>query len=306
MKGAFVFIILILVFGLVIFLASGGSLEKIGIQKVDFSILKKSTSTKTGNGESSSVSVKNKLASKPRETKISTPKPTSTPINPKDIPEGFTLNQLSPYFKKIKLTRVSPGSSRTPGRITLSTAFRVDESVNITGWVLQGKRSSLIIPQAVEVYDSTGLSQDRDIFLRRGQEVNIYTSESAIGRNFRINKCMGYLANSLKFTPTLPRNCPKPPRSEIQNFSGACYDYIRSLGTCAIPKGGVVLPAYDYACREYLDDLNYRGCFEKYRMDRDFLDNEWRIWTGSRFLDERHDRVLFFDAQGLLVSIYSY
>ena len=239
----------------------------------------------------------------------STPQPQSgaqPTVNPSEIPSGFTINQLSPYFHKVRLGSVSAGSSWYVGRISLYASFSDSGTVDITGWLLKGNKGSQFIPSAVNLYDPSGLTSEGDILLKSGGVVNIYTSESTIGRNLRLNKCLGYLENSNKFTPQLPMNCPYIDRSEISSFTGACQDYIASLGSCRVPTANPPLPENDYACRAYLDTLNYRGCFNKHLGDTDFLSNEWWAWTGSRFLDERHDVLLLFDKNGLLVDRYEY
>jgi hypothetical protein len=312
MKGLLGFVILIAVFVGIIFLLQSDYFKGIGIEKFSFRAL---TSTQTQNGSSSAKSKvsgsvgggKGATSTSPRASSTSkiSSKATST-INPKDIPEGFTISQLSPYFHKVRLGTLSPGSSRSYGKISLSSKLLEGESVNITGWVIKGKRGSQTIPKAVNLYEPLGLTPETDIIFGKGHLVNIYSSESAIGRNLRLNKCIGYLENTSRFTPALPRSCPRADRSEIQDFSSRCQDYISSLSSCAWPKSNILLPINDYACRAYLDKINYRGCFEKYQGDKDFLGKEWRVWTGSRFLDERHDKVQLFDRNGLLVDQKSY
>ncbi|MEK7195313.1 MAG: hypothetical protein AAB655_01310 [Patescibacteria group bacterium] len=232
---------------------------------------------------------------------------TTTKINSYDIPKGFTEADLSPYFKKISIGSLSPGSIYSYGTVSLKTSFSTNEAINVTGWVLRANRGSQIIPRAVDIYDPSGLAPERDIFLRKYDYLYIYSTTSAIGKNLRLNKCVGYLENYNKFTPSLPRSCPYVNRSEISYLSGKCQDYILSLGGCRLPASSPPIPATDYdACRAYLDTINYKGCFDKYRVDADFFSHEYRAWSGSRFLDERHDKVLLLDRDGLLVDLREY
>ncbi|MBI4087231.1 MAG: hypothetical protein HY434_00150 [Candidatus Liptonbacteria bacterium] len=227
-------------------------------------------------------------------------------INPQDIPEGFTASKLSPHFHKIRIGSVSPGSDSYYGQISLSANFGGGDSVNVSGWYFQANKGSQFVPKAVNVYDPSGLTLESDIVLRSGDTLNMYSTQSAIGENLRLNKCIGYLENSNHFMPSLPLSCPSIDRSEISGFSGACQDVILSVGSCKLPPSNPKLPPDDYACRSFLNTINYRGCFEKHRNDPDFLSREWRAWTNSRFLDARHDTILLFDRQGLLVDKYSY
>lgn len=226
-------------------------------------------------------------------------------VNPADIPKGFTLEQLSPYFKKVRIGSVSPGYFGGYGQVSLY-AYTLDAPLNVSGWVLKANRGSLFVPKAVDVYDPSGLTPESDIVLKSGETVNIYSTTSPIGKNLHLNKCIGYLENVMTFNPQLSRSCPYISRSDVAGFTGQCQDYIFSLGSCKFPAPNPPIAINDYACRAFLDTLNYRGCFDRYRTDADFLDREWRAWTGSRFGDDRHDRILLFDRQGLLADEYSY
>lgn len=227
-------------------------------------------------------------------------------IYPHEIPKGFTAAELSPHFKKIRIGSVSPGYFGSYGSISLYAYPNAGEKIAVTDWRLQANRGSHFIPQAVEVYDPSGLAAERVIELGSGDVLYVYSTASPIRRNLRINKCMGYLENVHTFEPALYRSCPYVSRSNISHFTGRCQDYILSLGSCKFPDSNPPVPRDDYACREYLNTLNYRGCFDRYRNDQDFILKEVRVWISSWFLDQSHDRVLLFDRQGLLVDEYGY
>lgn len=227
-------------------------------------------------------------------------------INPSQIPPGFSIRDLSPYFGQVRIS-ASPGSPSYYSQITLYANFAVSGgSLNVTGWLLRGNRGSQYVPQAIDVYDPSGMSPQTDVFMKSGDILTIYSNTSAIGVNFRLNKCIGYLANANNFVPRLPLSCPVVNRSEIINFTGQCQNYITSLASCQMPAPNPPISIYDYSCRAYLDQLNYGGCFSKHRNDYDFLSNRWYAWSGSQFLDYSHDRMLLFDRNGLLVAEYTY
>ncbi len=232
----------------------------------------------------------------------------TTTIDPSQIPAGFTVSQLSPYFHKIRITSVYPGYGiGNVSQISLSVSLAANEALDITGWRMQANRGSQYIPKGVEVYDPSGLASDEDIYARDGETVTVYSSVSRIGENFRMNKCIGYIEQTQgTFNPPLGQNCPYIDRSEIQSFTGQCQNYIMSLGNCALPNSNPPIPSTDYGCQTFLNTLNYGGCFARHRADPDFLGREWRIWTGTKFLDASHDRVLLFDRNGLLVDEYDY
>jgi len=236
--------------------------------------------------------------------------PTSSPISPSEIPKGYTLQDLSPYFHKVKIGSVTPGSVYSSGQISLysSSYGQSTSSIDVSGWVLQARQGSQIVPQAIDVFDPSGLTAETDIWLRGGDMVYIYTTKSVIGKNLRLNKCIGYIQNINHFVPALPTNCPYPDRSQISGFSGQCQNYILSLGSCRLPDiNNAKIPANDYACQAYLNDnFNYKACFDTHQPDTDFLSHQIYTWSGARFLDQYHDTIVLFDRNHLVVDTYSY
>ncbi|MFA6354422.1 MAG: hypothetical protein WCX12_01905 [Candidatus Paceibacterota bacterium] len=228
----------------------------------------------------------------------------------KSIPEGFTKEDLSPNAGKVRIGSISGGWSGSYGQISLISGIMGDTKIDITGWQIKGRTGLFYLPKAVPFYSPSGLDAPTDIILGKGEIVNIYSSASAIGINLRLNKCLGYIENTNHFTPTLPKSCPRPidEVSGVYNFSSKCQDYVTSLGSCSFPNISQLWlqNSNEYACRSFLESINYKGCFDKHRSDSNFLSNEWRVWAGSKFLDPRHDRVLLFDAKGLLVDSATY
>jgi len=241
------------------------------------------------------------------------PTPTEQPkIDPSEIPYGFTLTQLSPHYRKIRITRVWPNSESSQGLITISAYLSGEETIPITGWTLRSNRgSTMVIPAATEVYDPSGILRPAVVRLKNEEYVNIYSGTSPFANGFRINKCMGYLNKVYETNPALPYWCPYDvDRSYITRFTGKCQDYILSLDLCDTPDLNRDEVRNDRDCRAYLEslDLTYRGCFMRHRADSDFFDAEWRLWAGEKFLnmDVEHDRIHLFDEKGLLVDEYVY
>ncbi len=242
---------------------------------------------------------------------ISSPVPT---IPDSQIPAGFVREDLSPYFKKIKASSVSVYSnSKGDYSVTLRINYSVkDEAVDITGWKIKSNKGEIFIPQAVNVYEPNGLNNESDIVLSGNGYVNIYKGKSPINRNFRLNRCTGYLQKTYNFSPPLSLNCPRVDRGEIINLSGQCQSYIMSLSSCALPNLNFYnsLPGTDQGneCRAFLSGITPNSCFQKHQGDADFLSSEWRLWMdfNNNVFDRQHDRILIFDNSGLLVSQYIY
>ncbi len=223
-------------------------------------------------------------------------------------PAGFTVAQLSPYYNKIIISSVSKDfSKRTINQITIRTNSFLKEKANITGWHIKNNKGvSIYMPKAVSNFNLRGAWFESDLVLAPNNYVYVYNSQSPIGRNFRLNKCTGYLNNYYKFMPNLPNSCPRIDRGEIISFSGKCQNILTSLGSCKEIKNSdwnTLVGDEEANCRAYVSNFNYGGCYSAYYADRDFLSKEWRVWLNTNIsFDMAHDRLLLFDNNGLLVN----
>lgn len=306
-KIAVVFLIVV-VLGIALYIQSSGTLGKITGQFP--SLLPHMPSTTPAQSVSSwrdsRISPDKSSTRPPANTAANIPSAPTSSINPSDIPPGYTLARLSPFFHKITFGTLYSGNAYSYGQISLSDSTNETTTIiDVTGWQIKSNRGGEYIPQAIDLYDPAGMTAPGDILLRNGQTLNIYSNTAPF--NLRMNKCIGYLGNANHFDPTLPSNCPYVNQSDIVSFTGGCQQYIYSLNSCAVPDmNNIAIPQNDYACRSYLQNLNYGGCFYKHVGDPDFLSSEWRVWTGSNILDPIHDTVSLFDKNGLLVDIRTY
>jgi hypothetical protein len=235
-------------------------------------------------------------------------------INPADVPTGFTMNQLSPFFHEVRIGGTSYGGFGFYGQITLNADLPAGANstssppavIDVTNWQIKTKTSGEYIPQAVNLYDPSGLAAASDIQMRNGDNVYLYSSQGPF--NLRLNKCIGYIAADNKTIPAIPAYCPYVDNSIIQNFTGACQNYVRSLSGCTVPDlNNLQIPFTDYACRDYLaNNFNYHSCFDAHVGDGDFLSNQIWVWTGKNVVDQYHDQVELLDRNGLLVDVYKY
>ena len=226
------------------------------------------------------------------------------------IPTGFTIDDLSVYFDKVRISSVSRASSNPSSysSVVLSGSIGKDENINISGWTIRGNRGTMVIPQGVEVYSPYSQNSPTDILMKQSQQVKIYSTEGPLGENILLNVCTGYLDDVFTFTPRMPRNCPRIDYDEITYLKGKCQDYIRSLGTCEMPNNASPALVGDSECKQFTDRISYRGCFDNHQNDDDFLKKEWRIWMDDQFmrLDSSHDRLLIYDRNGFIVDEYTY
>lgn len=230
---------------------------------------------------------------------------------PRDLPAGYAAKDLSPYFRKVRIGSVKTyaGSAAATNADTVRLNENIgsgDPAVTITGWKLQANQGSYVIQRAAKTYKTAG-SVLGDVSLANGQAANVYSGASAVRANFMGNSCMGYLSSQYAFVPKLTGSCSRPAKSEIATFSGACQEYILRLKACeAGNPDDSRIPAGDSACRAFVATLTYDGCVKRRQDAEGFYTNVWNIWSGKKFLDPLHDRVLLLDANGKLVDYYLY
>jgi len=180
---------------------------------------------------------------------------------------------------KIKITGTRPAALGRPAEIDFSVSLAKNEAINLAGWRLRSARGIFYLPVAVEVFDPLNYSAPQNIVLKNSGQIKIYFTESRLGLSFRLNKCAGYLESLYHFNPALPKDCPVLAKEPgVNGLTQACRNYLDSLGTCEYPSGNPPIPPDDYACREFLNNVNYEGCFARHKNDSDFLASEWRLF----------------------------
>lgn len=321
MQKIFGIFLLVIGLGIVIFINREGFLNNINTSKLfpalpsstNESSQENSTGTDTGGETSYGIGYYNQppIGSSGSQTPVpSEVQPTvvaQPEINPSDIPDGFTVKDLSPYFHKVRFSSVWAGNVDNIGQISLAAGFDGTSTIDVSNWLMRANRGSQYVPKAVNIYYPAGTNKETDVILHNGDVFNMYFGASSpIGVNIRLNLCTGYLANHNTFNPDLPRNCPSPDYSQFVGFTGVCQDYVNSLYGCAEPDPNQTIPVIDYSCQTYINTLNYSGCISKYGSREDFLSQEWRAWIGGLFLDQYHDRLLLLDKNSLLVDLYTY
>lgn len=196
-------------------------------------------------------------------------------------------------------------SFQSYAELILDTNLDRNQKIDITGWTIRSRGGSFIIPRAQKVYSFGGA--ENDIILNAWDRVYFYSGRGPKG-NFRLNKCTGYLEDASPFTPSIPKTCSYISRSDMNNFSSSCQQYILSLRACEMPSANPPVPIEDSACRDFLRNLNYVGCVSQHQNDSDFSDNQWWVWMDDQMsiFNPSYDKIQLLDSTGKIVDEYIY
>ena len=220
---------------------------------------------------------------------------------------GQTVPVNSPYFGKIKF------SSASHTTIRISSQFRTDEKISISGWKIKGNNGEITIPQGMELF-LFETSAKANIYLSQSDQLHLLSAKVPLGMSlaFRPNKCFGYLRDVYKNLPYAPSKiCPAIDRDEICYFSTDCQSAILSLRSCQPINYSTLSLSFDSNCQSYIENyisrnLSYNGCVENYYKDKDFYQKIWYIYVGYDIFCKCSDTLYLYDQQGLLVDQYSY
>lgn len=221
---------------------------------------------------------------------------------------SFKVVGFSSFSKKLKIDGIKSG-----GSFNLDEYIKIvnvsKEKISITGLVVKNKADEIaIIPRGTKILYIGEKDDEADIILEPGRSAFIFTGSAPVGKSFLLNKCTGYL-NIYNFLIRLPQECPRPSEQDISGFSKDCRDYIRNLGTCEIPNTAAPKIASERECTDYLaENLNYAGCFRRYRLDPDFLKNDWYVYLNktNEFWNDRSGEAKLSDKNGNLIDSYTY
>ncbi len=238
----------------------------------------------------------------------SSKEPKESDENNKNNQKEKKENTISPYFGKVKISGVRNKSSYFPSLVTLRYSLTRGDKINITGWKIKGRPREIIIPKAIKKYQS--YIEPDDIIIENYGTIYLIGASSPLGRNknFRLNKCMGYLKNYHSFYPSFYTSCARPGLRQISHLNPECQEYILHLYRCEVPNYSSNFKiATDSECVSYLNNnFNYGGCFKNHNKDDDFLKNIWYLYINSDIAHPLHDTIYLFDQNGLLVNKYIY
>lgn len=225
---------------------------------------------------------------------------------------SFKIN-ISPYFDKVNISSARVEYSSRPSLITLITNIKDNETINITNWSIEGKQGKIVIPQGVEKYYHYYNSYiNEDIFVKEGDRIYLSAGYNPLGKdkNFRLNKCIGYLTSSFDFPVSVPKSCPKPTKQDVSHLEPCCQQFILGLKRCEIPDYSENINVRsDKECIKYINEnLNNQACFINHSQDKDFLSNVWYIYLDDKNIvaNDCYDTFYLKDKNGLIVDTYSY
>lgn len=238
-----------------------------------------------------------------------------------ELKDKTALEKRSPYYNKIRMSRISGVYSNDPSKeyISLSTNLLKTQTVNITGWYLKSEVTGYyaVIGKAT-LLPFPFTKADNDIVLQQKDRVYLVKGFSPIGISFRTNKCTGYFEEKQTFTPRLPLQCPRPSAEELPQFSTTyerekeCFDLIQSIPRCTT-KGNEFLrdlpDTVTRSCKTYIStQINYNSCVAEHFDDTDFPGNEYRVYLNKfgPLWREENEIINLHDQNGLIVDSISF
>ncbi len=243
------------------------------------------------------------------------PPPKTKPKVKKNNPPDSVVkpeNKIPPSQRSgaVKISFNRGYGSNSPTAV-LTANLEEGEQVDITGWRLASNTGEIRIPQAVPFYVVYSSNNNAgDIVLGpRDKAVIYFGAQSPIGKNFRLNRCTGFLNKIAEFSPPLPNDCYLPAKDDYRHLSGECQNYIMSLRRCELPdtnKTNQFQGELGNQCRSFINDnFGINACY-RHKQEPDFLSNEWRVWIEQDIFDKYHDDIRLLNPQNQVIDEYVY
>lgn len=221
----------------------------------------------------------------------------------------------SVYKGQVRLAYVNKSNNASQEFITIQATSPLASPINITGWTLVSTSSGVTIPipKATKLFFADSQNSEEDVYLTGGEVVYLTTGYSPNGASFKVNKCAGYLSQFQTWNPSLSYSCPAPrnedtssiPRSPVND---ACLDYIEYMPQCRIQTETLPLN-WTYECTNFIySKINYPSCVNAHKGDKDFYQNEWRIFLkrSAPIWKDRRETIVLYDKAGKIVDILRY
>ncbi len=206
---------------------------------------------------------------------------------------------------------------KNPLRINTGGAAYGDfsqEYISLENFDYENKQTAVISGMKLQNRDNVSATIGKDeygnnISLKYGERAIVATTISPLGKNFKINKCSGYLAQGKNISPSMSFSCPRISDLNLpRNLNNGCIDYIDSLNSCVSPTINADT-GINNDCAEFVSQhASYAGCVADHKNDSDFNQPEWRIFLGknAEMWGNRHENIQLFDQSGKLITETSY
>lgn len=226
--------------------------------------------------------------------------------------------------------------------LIVQASSRNKQSINISGWkidngysqryqeiggkMVAGKSTIVTIPYGTVYLTAKSTDPLGPIILNPGDTAYVVTgsivnsSPYKVSTSFKTNKCAGYLEKykNYNFIPTLTGSCPSYDKElNSEALSDDCYSAVRRYGrSCQTPKliddeeKGILVDGRQLSsvCRKLVvATFNYNACFERHKLDEDFLGKKWYVYLKhSGLYAEDRATITLYDSLGKIVDTYSY
>ena len=243
------------------------------------------------------------------EKRVETEKEATTEIYYSSANQVADTPKSTPhYIGKVKIDSVREATEQHPSLIRLSVRPLKGEPINLTGWTIKTRKGTFNIPKGMEKYQKSGTS--RSIVISESMSVYLIGDIEPFGtrKNFRFNKCFGYLSKSEDLYPSSYNYCEAPELEDLEGFTPYCKEYLINQRGCEMPNYSEDFKiSTDSKCVSYiLNYFTYNGCFNRYSKEDDFLSDYWYIYVNKNIVEELHDTIYLYDQNNNLIDKYSY
>lgn len=234
------------------------------------------------------------------------------------VAEEEAKKTQSIYRDIVNLSYINHYGNASQEYIAIRVNGSATTTIPVTGWTIKSLSSgiSVKIPQGTYLFFAGSVNSEQDIYLSANDTLYLITGISPNGVSFKINKCSGYLNQFQNFIPYIPSYCPAPRNENLSSiprsgYNDTCFDYIDTMPACRIqtdplPPGS---QKWSVECTDFIyKKINYPSCVDTHKNDKDFYQNEWRVYlkrSETLWKNSREDIVLL-DQYGKIVDEIKY
>lgn len=239
-----------------------------------------------------------------------------------ELKKQVALEEAKKYQSKYKdivdLYYINHSTDVASEYIAIHVSYNTKEPVPVTGWTIKSLASgaTVKIPQGTYLYFTGTINPEQDIFLAANDTMYLVTGISPNGASFKLNKCSGYLAQFQTFVPYIGGSCPSPRDENISaiprtGYNDACFDFIDRMPACRIQNDPLPPGSQKWSaeCTDFIyKKVNYPACIDAHRNDKDFYQNEWRVYLkrGETLWKNSREDIVLLDSEGKIVDEIKY